>query len=271
MAFVETRDRGGVRVIALNRPEARNAMHAAMRAELRAALAPVNGDPAIRAVVIAGAGGKAFCAGNDLAETRALTAATSGAWVESLRRSHSAIRNLDKPCVAAIEGAAAGAGLQIALLCDLRIGGPGARIGQPEINVGLASVIGVQLMELALGHTRTQDLALSGRLVDSAEALAIGLLDRVVPADALLDEAETAARFLADRPPGAFRLSKRRLRDMTQAAFDSAFRAAAELQREAYESGEPQAIMARFFTARERKSGSARQGPEVRRAPRAAG
>ena len=271
MAFVETRDRGGVRVVTLNRPEARNAMHAAMRAELRAALAPVNGDPAIRAVVIAGAGGKAFCAGNDLAETRALTAPASGAWVESLRRSHSAIRNLDKPCVAAIEGAAAGAGLQIALLCDLRIGGPGARIGQPEINVGLASVIGVQLMELALGHARTQDLALSGRLVDSAEALAIGLLDRVVPADALLDEAETAARFLADRPPGAFRLSKRRLRDMTQAAFDSAFHAAAELQREAYESGEPQAIMARFFTARERKSGSARRGPEVRRAPRAAG
>ena len=255
MAFIEVADREGVRTITLNRPEALNAAHAAMRAEIRAALAPVNDDPAIRAVIVTGAGGKAFCAGNDLAETRALTAATSGAWIEALRLHHRAIRDLDKPCVAAVNGVAAGAGLQIALLCDLRIGCPATRIGQPEINVGLASVIGVQLMELAIGHARTQDLALSGRLAGAEEALAMGLLNRIVAADALMDEACEAARFLAARPPGAFRLSKRRLRDMTQAAFDSAFHAALELQRAAYESGEPQAVMARFFaTRRERKS-----------------
>lgn len=250
MAFVDVRDGDGIRTVTLNRPEARNALHAAMRAEVRAALAPVNGDPAIRAAVVTGAGGKAFCAGNDLAELVRLDAAGADAWVEDLRRCHEAVRNLDKPCVAAIDGVAAGAGLQIALLCDLRIGEPGTRIGQPEINVGLASVIGVQLMALAIGHARTQDLALSGRLAGADEALRIGLLDRVVAADSLAAEAEAAARLLADRPPNAFRLAKQRLREMTQESFDSAFAAARRLQRSAYESGEPQAVMARFFERR---------------------
>ena len=249
MNRIDIADTDGVRVVTLNRPEARNAVHAAMRAEIRDALAPVNEDPAIRAAVIAGAG-KAFCAGNDLAETRALDAASSAEWVADLRRHHEAIRDLDKPCVAAVNGVAAGAGLQIALLCDLRIAAPGARIGQPEINVGLASVIGVQLMAHAIGHARTQDLALSGRLVEAPEAVRLGLFDRIAAAETLLPEALEAARFLADRPPVAFRLSKRRLREMTQAAFDSAFEAAARLQREAYESGEPQAVMARFFARR---------------------
>ena len=257
MTLVEVADAEGVRTITLNRPAARNAVHAAMRVEIRAALATVDDNPAIRAVVVTGAGA-AFCAGNDLAETRSLDAANCAAWVEDLRRHHDAIRNLDKPCVAAVNGVAAGAGLQIALLCDLRIGQPATRIGQPEINVGLASVIGVQLMELALGHAHTQDLALSGRLVAAEEALRIGLLNRIVPADALLREAAGAARFLADRPPNAFRLSKRRLREMTQAAYESAFEAALRLQREAYESGEPQAVMARFFDLRKREGESTR-------------
>ena len=250
MDFIEVRDEDGVRIVTMNRPEARNAMHAGMRAEICAALAPVNDDPSVRAVVVTGAGDKAYCAGNDLAETRGLDAAGCDAWVAGLRRHHEALRNLDKPCVAAVNGVAAGGGLQSALLCDLRIGQPATRIGQPEINVGLASVVGVRLMALALGHAHTQDLALSGRLVGADEALRIGLLSRVGAADALLAKAVAAALFLAERPPNALRLSKRWLREMTQSAFDSAFEAASRLQREAYESGEPQAVMARFFAAR---------------------
>ncbi len=253
MEFIDVRDQDGIRLVRLNRPAVRNASHAGMREEICEALATVNGNADIRAVVITGAGEHAFCAGNDLNETRALSAATSDGWVDALRRHHDAIRGLDKPCVAAVNGVAAGAGLQIALLCDLRIAQPGARIGQPEINVGLASVIGVQLMELAIGHAHTQDLALSGRLVGAEEALRMGLFDRMAPAESLLDEAVKAAQFLADRPPGAFRLSKQRLREMTQAPWESAFEAAHRLQRAAYESGEPQAVMDRFFRAREKR------------------
>lgn len=247
MKFIDVRDEDGIRTITLDRPRARNASHAGMRTEVEAALAPVNGDPGIRAVVVTGAGDRAFCAGNDLAETAGLDARSSTTWVADLRRHHDAFRDLDKPCVAAVNGVAAGAGLQIALLCDLRVGHPGARIGQPEVNVGLASVIGVQLMELALGHSRTRDLALSGRLVEAEEALRIGLLDRLVGTDALMGGALREARMLADKPPTAFRLSKLRLREMTQAAWDSAFEAAARLQPMAYASGEPQAAMSRFL------------------------
>ncbi len=247
MKFIDVHDDDGIRTITLNRPEARNASHADMRSEILAALVPVNDDATIRAVVVTGAGDRAFCAGNDLAETAGLNERTSRTWVADLRRHHDTFRNLDKPCVAAINGVAAGAGLQIALLCDLRIGHPGARIGQPEVNVGLASVIGVQLMELALGHSRTQDLALSGRLVKAEEALRIGLLDRLVGADDLMEEALQEARVLAEKPPTAFRLSKLRLREMTQGAWESAFEAATRLQPMAYASGEPQAAMARFL------------------------
>ena len=162
MKFIDVHDEDGIRTITLNRPGARNASHAGMRSEILTTLAPINDDPAIRAVVITGAGDKAFCAGNDLAETRGLNERTSGIWVADLRRHHDAFRNLDKPCVAALNGVAAGAGLQIALLCDLRIGHADTRIGQPEINVGLASVIGVQLMELPWGIAARRTLLCPG-------------------------------------------------------------------------------------------------------------
>jgi len=126
------------------------------------------------------------------------------------------------------------------------------RVGQPEINVGLASVIGVQLMALSLGHLRTRELALSGRLMEAEEALRLGLLDRLVPAAEVVAAAVDAARELARRPPNAMRLTKARLREMTQGAFDEAFEAAARLQRAAYETGEPQRVMAEFFDKRKR-------------------
>lgn len=250
MDYIKTEISDGVLLLTLNRPKARNAVHAAMRAEMRGALATVNDDETIRAVVITGAGDKAFCAGNDLAETAAFNPDEAVSWVADLRSFLSAIRDLDKPCVGAINGVAAGAGLQIALLCDLRVGHPGSRIGQPEINVGLASVIGVQLLGLALGHARTQDFALTGRLADADECLALGLLTKIVPEDKLLEDAIATANDLADRPTNAFLLTKRRLRQMSRAPFDDAFAAAVGLQRAAYRSGEPQAAMAKFLEKR---------------------
>lgn len=247
MDNIRTEMRDTVLLLTLNRPESMNAVNAPMRAEIRDALAPVNDDDGIHAVVITGAGEKAFCAGNDLAETAAFDPEQAEAWVADLRSFLSAIRALDKPCIAAVNGVAAGAGLQIALCCDLRVGHAKTRIGQPEINVGLASVIGVQLLELALGHARTQDFALTGRLADADECLALGLLTKIVAEDLVLDEAIATALDLCTRPTNALMLTKRRLRQMSHAAFEDAFAAAAGLQRAAYRSGEPQAAMAKFF------------------------
>ena len=250
--LIQIEDKDGIRVLTLNRPESRNALNAAMRDAIRAALAPVNGDAAIAGVVVTGAGERAFCAGQDLAEAREFDPARAEVWVKDLRAFLSSVRDLDKPCVAAVNGVAAGAGYQLALLCDLRIGHAGVRMGQPEINAGLASVIGVHLMSLTLGHAQTRDLALTGRLVEAEEALRLGLLTRLVPAAEVLDEARAAVRELAAKPPNALRLTKRRLRQMTQAGFDEVFEAAVPLQRAAYASGEPQAAMAKFFARTKR-------------------
>jgi enoyl-CoA hydratase len=250
---ISVEDKDGIRIVTLNRPEARNALNAAMRAGIRAALAPVNDDAAIAGVVITGAGDKAFCAGQDLGEARDFDPARSEVWIGDMRDFLSSVRDLDKPCVAAVNGVAAGAGYQLALLCDLRIGHDGVRMGQPEINAGLASVIGVHLMSLTLGHAQTRDLALTGRLVEAGEALHLGLLTRLVPAADVLGEAESAVRALAEKPPTAMKLTKQRLRQMTQAGYDEVFEAAVPLQRAAYASGEPQAAMAKFLDRAKRR------------------
>ena len=249
MSNIKIIDHAEIRVLAFDRPRKRNAVDAATRAELAMAFTAADQDPAVAGVVVTG-NGEAFCAGQDLAEAQAFDPENAEFWVEDLRYFLSAIRDLDKLCVAAVNGTAAGAGMQVALLCDMRIGHPGVKIGQPEIRVGLASVIGVHLLSLILGHARTTDLALSGRLLDAEEALAIGMLTQLVDAEAVVDEAIASVRYLLQRPPNAFRLSKQRLREITQAGFDETFAAAARLQRAAYESGEPQRIMGEFLARR---------------------
>jgi enoyl-CoA hydratase/carnithine racemase len=250
MQFIETRIENRILILTLARPEVRNAAHAGLRAEVVDALAPVHARADIDAVVVTGAGDKAFCAGNDLAETAALDPDTAVEWVADLRRFLTAIRDLDKPSVAAVNGVAAGAGFQVALLCDSRIGDATTRMGQPEIKVGLASVIGVRLMDLTLGHLLTRDLALTGYLLNAEQADSLGLLNRLVPEGKTLDEAIAEAKGLAEISPNAMRLTKEGLRRMTQSAFDEAFEIAAPLQRAAYESGEPQKIMAKFLEKR---------------------
>lgn len=245
--------RGPIEIITLNRPEVRNALNSSMRAELGDALLRFNGDAAARAAILTGAGDKAFCAGQDLAEARDLTSDSAREWVAGLRQLYTHFRNLDKPLVAALNGVAAGAGIQLALLSDIRVGHAGTRMGQPEINAGLASVIGVHLLEETLGHSRTVELALTGRLVAAEECLALGLLHHVAPDGALMDKAIEVAESLAAKPPNAMRLTKKRFREMTGAGFEETMAAAARLQAEAYATGEPQRIMAEFAEKRGRK------------------
>ncbi|MCP5368615.1 MAG: enoyl-CoA hydratase/isomerase family protein [Hyphomicrobiales bacterium] len=239
--------RGEVTVLTLNRPAARNALDAALRAEVMAALAAFNGDDARRALVLTGAGDRAFCAGQDLTEVRSLDAAGALAWQDDLGAYLAAFRDLDKPIVAAVNAAAAGAGYYTALLCDMRVGHPGIRMGQPEINVGVPSILGTRLMYLTLGHATTVDLTLTGRLVDGEEALRLGLVNELVPAARVLDRAVDLARELGAKPPLAMKLTKQALREMTQPLFDGALETGRRLQPVAYASGEPQRAMAAFL------------------------
>ena len=239
--------RNDILLVFLNRSKVLNAINATMRTELNTVLSPVNDDPSIRAVVLTGTGDRAFCAGQDLQEAADFNRSNAQEWMEQTRRAFTAIRNLDKPCVSAINGVAAGAGLQLALLCDLRVGHGRTRMGQPEIKAGLASVLGSYLLSLYFGHARSAELSLTARFVEATECVQIGLLNRIVDANRLVDTAVEMAKELALQPPGAFLLTKRRYRQTTQAGFDDVFNVASQYIREAYNSGEPQSAMSSFI------------------------
>jgi enoyl-CoA hydratase len=243
---------GGIAVLTLNRPKRLNAVNGVLRAALIEALTSVNGDDAIRAVVITGAGTRAFCAGQDLEEAASVDWKQLVPWQRETRAMYQAVRDVNKPCIAALNGVAAGAGFQIALCADWRVATADIRIGQPEIRAGMASIVGSYLMTLHVGHTHNVQLSLSGELVSGQRAFDIGLVTELAPSDALTTALERARQFAA-LPAIPVRLSKERFRAMTQPGFDEACVAGIRAQLECYAQGVPQAVMRSFLDARAKK------------------
>lgn len=247
--FILTERRGRILVVTLNRPSVLNAVSPELRAAFIATMASADSDPTVGAVVITGAG-KAFSAGQDLNETAHLELDQVRGWCSALRALYQSVRDLSKPAVAAWNGIAAGAGMQIGLCCDVRVAHPGARIGQPEVRAGLASIVGTYLMGLYVGHGPNRELSLSGGLVTGQRAYEIGLVDHLVPEAEVLPKAITIAEELLKVPPVAMRLTKERLRALTQPGFDDATAAGIRYSLEAYATGEPQRIMKGFLAER---------------------
>ncbi|HXV09057.1 MAG TPA: enoyl-CoA hydratase/isomerase family protein [Burkholderiales bacterium] len=254
MDEVTTERRGDIALVTLNRPQSLNAVNRALRRALIAALTQANADAGVRAVVIAGAGDRAFCSGQDLSETAEYTVNDIDQWLSEQHAMYQAVRDLDKPCVAAWNGVAAGAGYQLGLCADLRVGYPQMKLGQPEIKAGLASIVGSYLMTLHLTLSQNQQLSITGELIDGQRAYELGLINYLVPRDQVLSKAIAVAQELTRLGATALRLTKRRFRELTQPGFDAALEAARQIQKEAYASGEPQAAMKRFFETRARKT-----------------
>ena len=246
--------RSPVALVRLNRPAALNAVDAKLRAELTASLRALNADATVKAAVVAGSGGRAFCAGQDLHEAMELRLDEVAGWLERQHAMYQSLRDFDKPLVAALDGVAAGAGFQIALCCDLRVGYAELRIGQPEIRAGLASIVGTYLMTLQLPLSLNQQLSLAGELLSGRRAYELGLINHLLPQTEVLESAVALARELAQLPAAAYAATKRRLRELSQPGFDDALAAAKVVQRALYASGEPQRVMKEFF-ARKKKAG----------------
>lgn len=254
MNVLQIEMRGDVRVLTLNRPEFLNAINGELRGRFISALADANADAEVRAVVITGAGDRSFCSGQDLTETAAYGIDDVPSWLRANHAMYQAVRDLDKPAVAAFNGVAAGAGFQIGLCSDMRVGFPEMKIGQPEIKAGLASIVGTQLMTQYLGAGHNAELSLLGDLITGQRAYEIGLLTRLVPKTQVFDTALELARALGKQPLTAMRLTKQRIRALTQPGFDDALRFAITAQKAAYASGEPQAAMRRFLEAKSVKT-----------------
>jgi enoyl-CoA hydratase len=196
-----------VATLRLNRPPM-NALNSAIQAELAAAAAQVDADPQVRAVVMYG-GEKLFAAGADIKEMADVSYARMAADSRGLQRALNAVAAISKPVVAAITGYALGGGLELALCADFRVLGESARVGQPEILLGLIpGAGGTQRLPRLIGPARAKDLIFSGRFVGAPEALAIGLADQIVPDGQVYEAACALAARYAAGPPIALAAAK---------------------------------------------------------------
>jgi enoyl-CoA hydratase len=196
-----TRD-GAVALVTINRPQVLNALNIQTLDELHRVMLDLKRDASVRAVILTGAGDKAFVAGADIRELAGQRPAEGKE--HAIRGQHvfDVIDNLGKPVIAAINGFALGGGCELAMACTLRIASANARLGQPEINLGLLpGFAGTQRLPRLIGKGAAFDLLLTGRQVSADEALALGLVNRVVPPDRLLAEARALAGELAAKAP----------------------------------------------------------------------
>ena len=197
---------GAIATLTINRPAVLNALNSATLDELRRAVLALRGDAGVRVAIITGAGQKAFAAGADINELAEQRPADGKEHARTGQHVFDLIDNLGKPVIAAVNGYALGGGCELAMACTLRLAADTARLGQPEINLGLTpGYAGTQRLPRLVGKGVALDLLLTGRHVDAAEALRIGLVNRVVAADRLMDEARALAAELAAKPPVAAR------------------------------------------------------------------
>ncbi|MBI2186391.1 MAG: enoyl-CoA hydratase/isomerase family protein [Acidobacteria bacterium] len=197
---------GAVAILTINRPQVLNALNAPTVDALRRAILELKHDTAVRVVILTGAGEKAFVAGADIHEL-AVQRPVDGK-EHALRGQHvfDLIENMGKPVIAAINGYALGGGCELAMACTLRMASDTARLGQPEINLGIIpGYAGTQRLARLVGKGMALELLLSGRHVTAAEALQVGLVNRVVPAAELMTESKKLASELAAKPPVAVR------------------------------------------------------------------
>ncbi|MDA1099277.1 MAG: enoyl-CoA hydratase/isomerase family protein [Proteobacteria bacterium] len=247
---VEVERAGDVAILRFNRPGNLNALSLALARGIAATLIELDHDAGVRGIVLTGAGERAFCAGVDLHEARGMQVADIETWFGTACNVYRQILMTDKPVIAALNGIAAGGGFQIALVSDLRVSHPGARMGQPEINAAIPSIMGSYWMSLHLGWSKNQELSMTGRLMEAREAHELGLINYMVEQDQVLAKACEVAETLAAKPSVAWARTKARFREIALAGFDEAFRAGVLGQQQAYATGEAQAVIEAFLASR---------------------
>jgi enoyl-CoA hydratase len=212
-----------VLIVTLNRPKVLNALNAATLLELAQVIEEARLDASVRAIVLTGAGEKSFVAGADINELAVQTPVSGREHARHGQAVFDRIERLGKPVVAAVNGFALGGGCELAMACTIRIAADTAKFGQPEINLGLLpGYAGSQRLPRLVGRGRATELLLTGAQITADEAWRIGLVNRVVPAAELMNEARTLAQTLAAKPPIAVRYILEAVASGLEMAFDDA-------------------------------------------------
>jgi len=245
-------DRAGGRVarVTLDGPAKLNALDAAAIVSLTEALGALHAEPGLRAVVITGAGPKAFSGGVDVADLGAATQATARETITRLHRCITAARECPVPVIARVNGYCIGGALELAAACDLRVAADHARFGMPEVRLGIPSVIEAALLPRLMGAGRARWLLLTGELIDAAEALRWGLVERVVPAGALDTEVDAALDAILAGADDAIRAQKRLNQMYETQPFAQAVAASIDAFEASYAGGEPGRRVADYLRRR---------------------
>ena len=224
-----------------------NVLGRAAMDDLAAAFAEAGGEAGVRAIVLRGAGEKAWIGGADIGEMAALGQADAAPFISALHGVCAAIRSAPVPVIAAIRGYCLGAGLEVAAACDMRIAADDAAFGMPEVRVGIPSVIEAALLPRLIGWGRTGFLLYTGDMIPAERAYEWGLLEQVVPADGLEAALEALLDSLAKTGPNAVRAQKRLMRRWEGLALDEAVEAGIPAFVEAFGSDEPRLMMRAFL------------------------
>jgi enoyl-CoA hydratase len=244
--------RGGVAVVTLDRPEALNALNGALLTELRDRLRELAEDAEVRAVVLTGAGERAFAAGADIKEMEQMTVEEARAWAALGHECGRLLETMPKPTIAAVNGFALGGGCELALACDIRYASAAAKLGQPEVSIGIVPGWGgTQRLARAVGTGRAKELVYSGRAVDAEEALRIGLVEAVFPPGDLLGKALELAEALAAKSPLVLAVAKELVNRSARGDLDAGLDAEAESFARLFGSQDQKEGMRAFVEKRE--------------------
>jgi enoyl-CoA hydratase len=227
-----------------------NTLTSALMEEFTAAIGELSRDDLLRAVIVTGAGSRAFIGGADIHEMSQLDATTGRAFITRLHNCCQALRDLPVPVIARIHGYALGAGLEIAAACDLRIASETAHFGMPEVKLGIPSVIEAALLPSLIGWGRTRQMLLLGETINAAEASKWGLVEMVVLALSLDEQVEHWVTSILAAGPQAVRLQKKLIRRWEELPMNAAVLAGVDAFEAAWKTDEPSRTMQEFLARR---------------------
>lgn len=258
LALDDHDERGSVARIVVDNQARLNVLNSELIRQLTAAINSLADNERLRVLILTGAGSRAFIGGADINEMAALDnpsaieKSSARGFITRLHEACAALRQLPVPVIARIDGYCLGAGLEIAASCDLRVAADHSTFGMPEVRVGIPSVIEAALLPRLIGWGKAAELIYTGESISASEALACGLVERVVPRAALDKAVERWTQAILEGGPCALRLQKSLIREWERLPLDQAIDRGIESFVAAYETDEPRRLMQRFLT-RERK------------------
>ncbi len=244
----------GIAVVTVDNQRRLNCLSTPLIVSLAEAFARLGEDRTLRAVVLTGAGDRAFIGGADLNELGGLCADSARLFITRLHQACEAIRVCPVPVIGRINGFCLGAGLEVAASCDFRAAAEGAQFGMPEVHMGLPSVIEAALLPGLIGWGRTREMLLTGAMYSAAEALAMGLVQKTVPAADLDAAVEQWVAAICRATPEAIRSQKALMNRWERVSVEEGIYAGIDALSDAYRTGEPQAAIAAFFASKTRSA-----------------